>query len=143
MKNRIVVLLFGMVIAACGFMYLAPSGPDPKDDARGVQTAVHDYIDAFVKGDGEAACARLTDSAREAVAGAATRVGASNCADAFARTRKLGGSAVVAAAREIRVRKIELTNRGARAVLRYGGQDSVAELEKVGGEWKIATLPKA
>lgn len=128
--------------ASIGWMVWAPNTHKAQDKAA-AKAAVETYIAAFVKGDGKTACDRLTNSAREAVINAAGRVGAGSCPAAFERTRKLGGREVRAVARKIRVTKVKFTKGRAKVTLNSAGQDSIAEVEKEDGKWKIATLPKA
>jgi hypothetical protein len=132
------------LVTACsiGWMIWAPNTHKSEDRAA-AKAAVETYIAAFVKGDGNAACDRLTNNAREAVISVAGRVGAASCPDAFERTRKLGGREVRSVARKIRVTKVDLTKGRAKVTLTSAGQDSIAELQKEDGKWKIASLPMA
>jgi ketosteroid isomerase-like protein len=140
--TRILWCCVAVTAASIAWMVWAPN-TSKADDRRAIKAAVSSYVHAFATGDGRAACDHLTDGARKAVIDAAGRVGASSCPAAFERTLKLGGKKVKATARKIRVRKIDLDGGGARVTLRAAGQDAVADLQKVDGKWKIASLPKA
>ena len=143
MQNRgIVIALFGLVAVAGVFMMVGPRASEGDQEAA-VKVAVDAYVRAFAKGDGQTACRLLSDSARDAVAGMAARIGATDCPSAMKRTREIGGSQVRAIARKIRVGKIDVKGSTARVTLRAAGQDSVAELERVGKDWKISSLPQA
>jgi ketosteroid isomerase-like protein len=143
-------MLYTRILWACVFvvalsmawMVWAPN-TSKADEQRAIKATVADYVGAFAAGDGKRACGHLTEGAQQAVVSAAGRVGASTCPAAFERTLKLGGRKVKAVASKISVRKIDMNGDGARVTLRAGGQDSIADLQKVDGEWKIASLPKA
>jgi hypothetical protein len=143
-------MLYTRILWACAFVTAASIGwmvwaPNSQkaEDKTAAKAAVETYIAAFVKGDGNAACDRLTNTAREAVIAVAGRVGAASCPDAFERTRRLGGRDVRSVARKIRVTKVQMTKGRAKVTLNTAGRESIAEVEKEGGKWKIATLPKA
>ena len=143
MENKgIVIACWAAVAGAGGFLFFGPAPTSGNSEAK-IEKAVESYVQAFVKGDGKAACAQLTDGARDAVAGMSGRVGAKSCADAFVRTRELGGAKVVATARKIKVHKVRINGGTATVELRAGSQDSVAQLEHVGEDWKISSLPKS
>jgi hypothetical protein len=143
-------MLYSRILWACalvtaasiGWMVWAPNTHKAEERAA-AKAAVETYIAAFVRGDGNAACDRLTNTAREAVINAAGRVGAASCPDAFERTRRLGGREVRGVARKIRVTKVQITKGRAKVTLNSAGVDSIAEVEKEGGKWKIASLPQA
>ena len=139
--TRILWACVFVTAASMAWMVWAPN-TSKADERQAVKAAVNDYVYAFATGNGAKACGYLTDGAKKAVVDAAGRVGASSCPAAFEQTLNLGGKKVKAAARKIRVRKIDLDGDGARVTLRAAGQDSVADLQKVGGKWKIASLPK-
>jgi hypothetical protein len=140
--NRGALFCFGIVAMTCGWMFFGP-GPKQPNQEPAVKAAVDSYVAAFAKGDGRAACGLLTTAARDAVAGASGRIGATDCPSAMEKTRTLGGAEVSSIARKIRVRKVDVNGASARVTMRAAGQDSIAELEKVGDHWKISTLPKA
>lgn len=140
--NKGAIACFAVVALACGFLLFGPA-PTEGNQEPAVKAAVDGYVRAFAAGDGKAACDKLTESARQAVIGMAERIGASDCPSAMEKTRQIGGSGVRSIARNIRVGKVDVNGGTARVTLRAMGEDSVAELEKVGSEWKIASLPKA
>ena len=142
MYTRILWACVFVTAASMAWMVWAPN-TSKVDEQKAVKTAVNDYVQAFASGNGKKACGYLTEGAQKAVVDAAGRVGASSCPAAFEQTLNLGGTKVKAAAGKIRVRKIDLEGEEARVTLRAAGQDSVADLKKVDGEWKIASLPKA
>ena len=140
--TRILWACVAVVAASMAWMVWAPASTKA-DDKREIKVAVKAYVDAFAAGDGEKACEHLTEAAQQAVVAAAGKVGASSCPAVFEQTLNLGGRKVKSVAGKIRVRKIDLNGDGARVTLRAAGQDSVADLQKVDGKWKIASLPKA
>ncbi|MEA2445350.1 MAG: hypothetical protein QOJ12_2642 [Thermoleophilales bacterium] len=140
--SRILWACVLVTAASIGWMVWAPNTHKAEDRAA-AKTAVETYIAAFVRGDGYTACNGLTNTAREAVINAAGRVGAASCPDAFEKTRKLGGREVTGVARKIRVTNVSIANGRAKVTLNSAGLDSVAEVEKEGGKWKIASLPKS
>jgi hypothetical protein len=140
--TRILWVCALVTAASIGWMVWAPNS-GKADDERAAKVAVEQYVRAFVAGDGRAACERLTDTAREAVIAAAGRVDARGCAEAFERTRKLGGTKVLVVASRIKVGTAKISQGRAKVTLSVDGADSVAELDKIGDDWKIASLPKA
>jgi hypothetical protein len=143
MENKgIVIACWTAVAAAGGYLVFGPAPHEGNSEAE-IKKTVKTYVSAFAQGDGEKACAQLTDTARQAVAGVSGNVGAKSCPQAFERTREIGGKSVIEAARRIQVRKVRLDGGTATVELRAGTQDSVAQLEQVGSGWKISTLPKS
>ena len=140
--TRILWACVAVTAASMAWMVWAPN-TGKADDQRAIKVAVREYVTAFAAGDGDKACSYLTDGAKQAVVGAAGKVGASSCPAVFEQTLNLGGRKVKDVAGKIRVRKIDLNGDAARVTLRAAGLDSVADLQKVGGKWKIASLPKA
>jgi hypothetical protein len=140
--NKGAIACFTVVALACGWLLFGPT-PGAGNQDKAVKTAVDSYVRAFARGDGKAACGMLTEAARLAVVGMAEKIGATDCPSAMEKTRQIGGSEVRAIARKIRVGKVDVDGSTARVTLRSAGQDSVAELERVGSDWKIASLPKA
>lgn len=141
MQNKpIVIACFVAVLAACGFLLFGPA-PGKRDHKADIEKTMKSYVGAFASGDGKAACEQLTDAAREAVKKLSGRVGARDCADAMVRTREIGGREVTDAARRIKVHKVRIKSGVATVELRAGDQDSLATFEKVGEDWKIASLP--
>ena len=140
--TRILWCCAAVVAASIGWMVWAPN-THKANEQRAAKVAVEQYIAAFAKGDGNGACDRLTDTAREAVIALAGKVGAQSCPSAFERTRRLGGPTVQAAATKIRVGKVDVSGKRAKVTLRAAGLDAIAELDKVGDHWKIASLPKS
>lgn len=141
MLNRTSLFFFALVALACGWMLFGPA-PGQEDQSGKVKATVDSYVRAFAAGDGKAACDQLTEAAHNAVVGMSGRVGATDCPSAMTKTREIGGSQVRAIAKKIRVGKVDVTGSTARVTLRAAGQDSVAELERVGKDWKISSLPK-
>jgi ketosteroid isomerase-like protein len=140
--TRILWACVAVVAASIGWMVWAPNSH--KADERGAaKAAVEQYVAAFAKGDGNAACDHLTNTAREAVIALSGKVGAASCPQAFERTRRLGGSKVVAIANQIRVGKVDVSGSRAKVTIKAAGQDSVVELDKGDGKWKIASLPRS
>jgi hypothetical protein len=140
--NKAVILCWAIVALACGFMLFGPTPGGSNQDAA-VKATVDGYVRAFAAGKGDAACAALTDAAREAVAGMGKKIGAPDCPSAMEKTRQIGGSEVRSIAKQIRVRKVDVDGGRATVTLRAAGEDSVAELERTEKGWKISTLPKA
>jgi hypothetical protein len=139
--NRAALLCWALVALAGGFMLFGPT-PGGGNQEAAVKATVDSYVRAFAKGDGKAACEALTDSARDAVVGMAPKIGATDCPSAMERTRQIGGAEVRSVAKQIRVGKVDVKGSTARVTLRAAGQDSIAQLERQGDSWKIASLPK-
>jgi hypothetical protein len=140
--NRGAIACFAVVGLCCAWMLFGP-GPSEPNQEPAVKKTVDSYVQAFAEGDGRAACDLLTEAARNAVIGMSGRIGATDCPSAMEKTRQIGGSEVRSIASKIRVGKVDVEKGRARVTLRAAGQDSVAELERVGHDWKIASLPKA
>ena len=140
--NRAALFCWALVALAGGFMLFGPT-PGGGNQETAVKKTVDSYVHAFASGDGKAACAALTDAARDAVVGMAGRIGATDCPSAMKKTREIGGSDVRSVAKKIRVGKIDVKGRTARVTLRAAGQDSIAELERDGDGWKISSLPRS
>lgn len=142
MLNRPSLFFFGLVVLACAWMFVGP-GPSEPDQSGKVKATVDSYVRAFARGDGKVACEQLSDSARDAVVGMSGRIGATDCPSAMEKTRAIGGDQVRSIAKQVRVRKVDVNGATARVTLRAAGQDSIAELERVGKDWKISSLPKS
>lgn len=138
--NRGAIFCFALVALACGWMVFAPA-PGERNEEQVVKKAFDDYVRAFATGNGTEACDRLTGKARAAVVRVAGRVGATDCPSAMRKTHELGGSGISEIARTIRVRKVQVDNVKARVTLDAAGDDAVAEMEKIGDDWKVASLP--
>ena len=134
------IFCFGLVGLAFAWMLFAPA-PGERNEEEAVKQAFDGYVSAFAKGDGTGACDRLTGKAQAAVVRVGSRIGASDCPSAMAKTHEIGGSDMAAIARRIRVRKVQVDNAKARITLDAAGEDGIADLEKIGDDWKIASLP--
>jgi len=142
MQNKpFVIACFLAVAVSCGFLLFQPTLPEPDHEAE-IEKTMSTYVNAFVSGDGRAACDQLTDAARAAVKKVAGEVGARDCPDAMVRTREIGGRAVTGAGRRIQVHKVRVDSGVATVELHGGDQDSLATFEQVGDDWKIASLPR-
>ena len=134
------IFCFSLVGLAFVWMFFAPA-PGERSEEEAVKTAVDEYVRAFARGDGTGACDRLTGKAKAAVVRMGANIGASDCPSAMARTHEIGGSEMAAIAGRIRVRKVQVDNIKARVTLDAEGDDAIADLEKIGDDWKIASLP--
>jgi ketosteroid isomerase-like protein len=139
MKRRaitmIVPCLIAGVIAGCG---------SSADESLAAKQAVQNYLAAFASGDSTEACAMLTDTARAYVTGMSATVGAHDCPTAFAAVHKIGGSQVATIASKTKIRHVDVNGSKAKVTLTSAdGDDAVAELEKTGDSWKIASLPNS
>ena len=143
MENKGIVIGCWAAVAAAGGFMLFGAAPDEGNSEAEIKKSMQSYLNAFVRGDGDKACEQLTDTARSAVTSMSGTVGAKTCAEAFVRTRDLGGPKVVDAVRRIKVHKVRIDGGTASVELRAGSQDSVAQLEHVGKGWKISSLPKS
>ena len=137
-----VIFCWALVALASGYLLFGPT-PGGGNQEAAVKKAVDGYVSAFARGDGKVACESLTSAARDAVVGMAGRVGATDCPSAMQKTRQIGGAEVRKVAKQIRVRKVDVHGGTAKVTLRASGQDSVAELERVGDDWKISSLPRS
>jgi hypothetical protein len=100
-------------------------------------------VAAFASGDDATACELLSDTARAYVTGMAGTVGATDCPTAFAAVHKIGGAKIAKIAGKTEVRTVDVEGTSAKVTMRSSGDDAVAELEKVGGRWKISSLPNS
>lgn len=140
--NRGAIFCFGLVVLAGVWMFVGPA-PGERNEEQAVKTAVDAYVKAFATGDGEAACDYLTGGARAAVTRMAGRIGATDCPSAMRKTHEIGGTEMATIARRIRVRRVQVDDAKARVTLDSAGDDSIADLQKLGNDWKIASLPKS
>src|SRR5688500_7515904 len=73
------------LLAACG-------DEEKRSDPEQVTTAVTEYAHAFGRGDGDRACARLTEGAQEAFTKrVSTLVGTNDCAEAIEKLQAAAG----------------------------------------------------
>jgi hypothetical protein len=139
MKRRATMLILPCLIAG-----LVTGCGNGNDDSAAARTAMQNYLAAFASGDGAEACALLTDTARAYVTGMSATVGAHDCPTAFAAVHDIGGTKVAKIARKTKVRHVDVSGTRAKVTLVSAtGDDAVAELEKTGGSWKIASLPNS
>jgi len=133
-----------MLILPCLVAWLVAGCGNGGDESAAAKTAVQNYLAAFASGDSAQACNMLTDTARAYVTGMSATVGAHDCPTAFAAVHKIGGSKVAKIAKKTKVRHVDVDGTKAKVTLSSaGGDDAVAELEKTGGIWKIASLPNS
>jgi ketosteroid isomerase-like protein len=131
-----------MIIAAC---LLAPAfvGCGECNDQEAARTAVDSYLKAFSRGDGEEACDLLTETARDYVTGMAGTVGAKDCPGAFERVRKVVGKTARNVSHDTKIKMVDIQGTKAKVTMTSRAGDAIADLEKVGDEWKISSLPKS
>jgi hypothetical protein len=120
-----------VVLAGCG-----ESGPAVPDDVA-ARKVLGDYLTAFYRGDGEAACALLTPNGNAGLRTESLRTGSPSCPDTI---KELSSTS-----RRLRSPRVGVQVKGNRATAtirsRRPAYDSGALLEKSDGKWLIAYPP--
>jgi cold shock CspA family protein len=121
-----------VVPAGCG------GGDDP--ERSGAEAVARDYVDAFVKGDGERACALMTDEVRGSFE---ARTDTAGCAPAFARASELLGDEQRRLLEGAEVEIDVVQGDVATGTIRVEGDLSTpVEVRRVAGRWLYATPPR-
>lgn len=128
------VVVIALAAAAVG---VGGCGTSDADNAKGT---VKSFLNDVAAGNGGAACAKLTPQAQQVLSRAVQNMPCARALDAL-------GAATSKSIRS-RVKTIEpkITISGSRGTARYGSvtgsrSTRVLQLQKVGGSWKIASLP--
>jgi hypothetical protein len=146
-------LLVVLLVVLAGALGVAGCGDDESDEAK-VENTVTGFFDNVADGEGQAACARLTDSAVKELSAAAFLLQApASCQEAVELTAKQLGDEEKKALKSADVSRVTVT--GERATVAdtdievdLEGQSSVfrnndpkpIELQKSGDDWKISSL---
>lgn len=140
MKRRslmlVLVCLLALVLSSCG-------GASESEDTAGAQQTMKAYIKAFARGEGEKACGLLTETARDYVSGMAGTVGAKSCEEAFVKVRQILGTSAATIVNDTTVGAVDIDGNKAKVAMTSKDGDAVADLEKVGDDWRIASLPQS
>jgi ketosteroid isomerase-like protein len=105
-------------------------------DGRAVRQTIAGYLKAVAEGDGDAACAFLTDNAKRVVVeGPGSR--AETCEAVVAETARAYSPAEKAKLRNLPQEAVEVTVRGATATVHVEGRPRTTRLIKRGGRWLI------
>ena len=131
--RRAALLISTAVLAASG------CGGGPEDD---VKSAIHDYLNAFVDGDGAKACSLMTsDTRRQFVEKTKSLTKSSDCALAIEAIRTQAGAEVTAALAKLKFTNVKVDGDRATVTLTSGGSRTTATLKKEGGTWKVSGAP--
>lgn len=139
--SAIAGLLAGIAVG-CG----ATHGPSEQQQ---VSQVLRSYLHAQVEGDGTAACALLTPGGQRELVNLVVRSANGlipvrpSCPEAVVLVRAVAGASLLSALGSARIERVPVTGSRADAVVadgtRFPPQHVV--LEKVGGSWKIASVP--
>lgn len=108
-------------------------------DEEAVRAAIQGYLDAFVAKDGATACDLLTDEAEQAFLDAIQ--GQTDCATAFQTAADQAGDTTLQALGLAEIGPITVTGDTATTTVGVLGIEQEVTLERVDGEWKVASLP--
>jgi hypothetical protein len=109
-----------------------------------VESTIHAYLDAFVKGDGSKACSLMTDATRKSfVKRVRPLYKTGDCGKAIDKIRSQAGPAVIGALKGVKVSDVKISGDRATARLNSGVNTSSTRLQKEGGSWRIAAAPGA
>lgn len=149
-RRRLLAVLLAVLAALIG---LAGCGDEESDEDKAEKT-ITGFFDNVADGEGQAACARLTDSAVKEISAAAFLLQApASCQEAIELTSKQLGDEEKEALKSADVGRVTVT--GDRATVAdtdiqvdLEGQSSVfrnndpkpIELQKSGDDWKISSL---
>ena len=70
-------------------------------------------------------------------------VGAKDCQGAFKKVRKVVGKTGKDIARDTKIRTIDIQGKNAKVTMTSDAGDAIADLQKVGQQWLISSLPKS
>ena len=131
----IALLAAGAAVSGCGGG--GDTGGSGSPEAASPQAQLTAYLAAFNRGDGQAACALLTDQAKAGVPHLSDRIKAPDCEGAIRELSRRG--------EHIRSPKISVSVDGRRAVARIRDRrppyQSDVPLQEQHGEWRIAYPP--
>lgn len=116
---------------------------------QSVTQTVRSYIAAQAGGDGQAACALLTSSGQQELISLVTKASKGalpitpSCADAVTLIRTFAGATIIDALQHSQVGNVQVNGDRATAQVVDGSAFSAQQvaLQKVGGAWKIASVP--
>jgi hypothetical protein len=108
-------------------------------DEEAVRAAIQGYLDAFVAKDGATACDLLTDEAEQAFLDAIQ--GQTDCATAFQTAADQAGDTTLQALGLAEIGPVTVTGDTATTSIGVLGIEQEVTLERVDGEWKVASLP--
>jgi hypothetical protein len=118
---------------------LAGCGGGGSDDAK---SAIKDYLNAFVSGDGAKACSLMTDQTRQQfVTQVKPITKTTDCAKAITALRTAAGPTVMNALKKTEIKDVKVNGNTATATLKSGSSASTTRLQKEGGQWKVTGLP--
>ena len=129
--------------AAIAALALAGCGDEEKrSDPEQVVAAATEYAHAFGKGDGEAACARLTDGAQEEFTKrVSSLVGTRDCPEAVEKLQAVAGPNVTGPFQEAKASGPKVDGDSATVTLMAGTGSEEVKLEKSDGEWLLTRAP--
>jgi hypothetical protein len=104
--------------------------------------AVHEYVDAFVGGDGDSACELLTEeSRREFVEAVEAAVGTSDCGEAFTAAARQFPAELREDFGEAPIEIIDIDEDSAEGRATFAGRTIGLQMRVEDGEWRVANLP--
>ena len=120
---------------------LAVAGCGDSEEDR-VKETVDTYFEAFVDSEGDKACELLSDEARrDVVRQVGDQIGTKNCGDAMNRVRATLDTESVEALRGAQVQRVEIEGDRATVTLETNGRSTDAQMERVGGDWRVSAVP--
>jgi Domain of unknown function (DUF4878) len=125
-------LICGVLVGAA-----ALTGCGASDEEQ-VRSAVADYVEAVVEGDGDRACELMTGRARRTALAAAAFTGGDGCSGVMGRLREFYDDGELRAMREFEIEGVRIEGERAEVTVPEtvdDGDDTV--LRKVEGEWLI------
>jgi hypothetical protein len=126
---------------AAAAIALAGCGGSASDDAK---SAVKDYVNAFVNGDGHKACSLMTAATRQQfVKRSRALTKTTDCASAIEAIRTQAGQAAMGALKKVTFSDPHVAGDTATVKLTSSTGTSTAFLKKEGGSWKVSGVPGA
>jgi hypothetical protein len=134
--------LAAVIVGGCG-------GGHRPSDRQLITQALHSYLRAQAAGDGQAACALLTEGVQRQLIALVVKAGKGlittqpTCADAVGLVRAVAGAQLLAALGSARIQSVQVSGARATANVVDGSQFQPQQvaLEKAGASWKIAGVP--
>ena len=124
-----------------GVLLLAVAGCGDSEEDR-VKETLDTYFEAFVDSEGDKACELLSDEARrDVVRQVGSQVGTKSCGDAMDRVRATLDAESVDALEAAEVQRVQIDGDRATVTLETDGRSTDAQMERVGGDWRVSAVP--
>lgn len=141
----VAVAAAGAVTAGCGSGdgdAVSTARTAPAGGEAAALAAVHEYVDAFVGGDGDSACELLTEeSRREFVEAVEAAVGTSDCGEAFTAAARQFPAELREDFGEAPIEIIDIDEDSAEGRATFAGRTIGLQMRVEDGEWRVANLP--